>query len=78
MQYAMGYQNMIYLCINAKDIKDLDGRSIIGRKTEELSGITCSLEKDTLLETSKAFIIASQDHKSDMLDILSAVNVDQP
>lgn len=76
MQYAMGYQNMIYLCINAKDIKDLDGKSILGRKADELTGITCSIGKDTLLETSKAFIIASQAHKNDMLDILKTINVD--
>lgn len=76
MQYAMGYQNMIYLCINAENIKDSDGRSIIGKKAKEISGITCSIGKDTLIETSKAFILASQDHKSDMLDILRAINVD--
>jgi len=76
MQYAMGYQNMIYLCINAKDIKDLDGKPILGRKADELTGITCSIGKDTLLETSKAFIIASQAHKNDMLDILKTINVD--
>ncbi len=76
MQYAMGYQNMIYLCINAENINDSDGRSIIGRKAKEISGITCSIGKDTLIETSKAFILASQDHKSDMLDILKAINVD--
>ena len=75
MQYAMGYQNMIYLCVNAKNIKDLDGKSILGKKADELVGITCSIGKDTLLETSKAFIIASQDHRNDMLDILKTINV---
>lgn len=75
MQYAMGYQNMIYLCINAKDIKDLSGKTILGRKADELTGITCSIGKDALVETSKAFIIASQDHRNDMLDILKTINV---
>jgi hypothetical protein len=78
MQYAMGYQNMIYLCINAGNITDFEGKSIIGRKAKEISGITCSIGKDTLIETSKAFILASQDHKSDMLDILRTINVDRP
>lgn len=75
MQYAMGYQNMVYLCINAKDITDSDGKPILGRKADEIMGIRCSVGKDTLIETSKAFIVASQTHRSDMLDILRTINV---
>jgi len=59
--------------INAGMIRDLEGRTILGRRPEQVEAITCTIDHDTLLETSRAFIIASRTHKSDMEEIISAI-----
>jgi hypothetical protein len=73
MQYAIGYQNMIFLCVKAINLKDIDGNSIIGKLPSGLKNLTFVLDKNVIIQTMKAFIIASEIHKNDILDILNSI-----
>jgi len=73
MQYAIGYQNMIFLCAKTYNLKDIDGDSIIGKDPKNLKNITFALDKNVLTQTMKAFIIASENHKKDIIDILKTI-----
>jgi len=73
MQYAIGYQNMIFLCAKTSNLKDVDGNSIIGKLPSDLKNLTFVLDKNVIIQTMKAFIVASETHKKDILDILNSI-----
>lgn len=73
MQYAVGYQNMIFLCAKTGNLKDIDGDPIIGNYPKNLKNLTFVLDKNVLTQTMKAFIIASENHKKDIIDILNSI-----
>jgi hypothetical protein len=73
MQYAIGYQNMVFLCVGAGNLRDDKGDRIIGRSVNDLKSITFSLNKDVITETLRAFVVASENHKRDIVDILSSI-----
>lgn len=73
MQYAIGYQNMIFLCVKTGNLKDVDGNSIINKLPSDLNNLTFVLDKNVIIQTMKAFIVASETHKRDILDILNSI-----
>lgn len=73
MQYAIGYQNMIFLCTKTSNLKDVDGNSIIGKSPNDLKNLNFVLDKNVIVQTMKAFIVASETHKKDILDILNSI-----
>lgn len=73
MQYAIGYQNMIFLCVKTGNLKDEDGNSIIGKLPSDLKNLTFVLNKNVIVQTMKAFIVASENHKKDILNILNSI-----
>lgn len=73
MQKAIGYQNMIFLCAKAGSIKDIEGNQIIGKNPKELKNINFVLDKETLTHTMEAFIIASENHRKDIISILETI-----
>lgn len=75
-QRAVGLQAMIYLCIYIGKLKDKDGKYLIGRtaNTKEFGEIKITTtNKELIKDTVKAFAIASQTHKRDILNILKQV-----
>lgn len=75
-QYAVGLQAMVYLCIYVEKLKDSEGNSLMERTAEPkecgLLEIT-SENKEIIIDVIKAFAIASQQHKDDILNILKRV-----
>lgn len=73
MQYAIGYQSMIYLCAKTANLKDAQGVSILGKHPKDITNLNFVLDKNVILKTMKAFMIASENHKQDMVDIIQAI-----
>jgi len=75
-QYAVGVQSMVYLCIYIEKLKDKNGNSLIGRNAEakEVGEFETTLgNKELITDVVKAFAIASQRHKKDVLSILEQI-----
>ena len=75
-QYAVGTQSMVYLCIYVEKLKDKNGNSLIGRSAEakEFAKFETTLKnKEVISDVVKAFAIASQQHKKDILSILEQI-----
>jgi len=75
-QRAVGLQAMVYLCIYIEKLVDKDEKSLIGRSanTKEFGEIEITIEnKEVIKDVVKAFAIASQEHKRDILSILRQV-----
>jgi len=75
-QRAVGVQSMVYLCLYVQRLEDKNGNSLIGRNAEakEFSRFEISSENKGLIEdVVKAFAIASQQHKKDILNILGQI-----
>jgi hypothetical protein len=75
-QRAVGLQAMVYLCIYIEKLVDENGKSFIGRcaTTKEFGKIEITSEnKELIKDVVKAFAIASQAHKRDILNILRQV-----
>jgi len=75
-QRAVGLQAMVYLCIYIEKLVDKDEKSLIGRSanTKEFGEIEITIEnKELIKDVVKAFAIASQVHKRDILSILRQV-----
>uniref|UniRef100_A0A7C3UYW5 R.Pab1 family restriction endonuclease n=1 Tax=candidate division WOR-3 bacterium TaxID=2052148 RepID=A0A7C3UYW5_UNCW3 len=69
-------QAMVYLCIYIEKLVDKDEKSLIGRSanTKEFGEIEITIEnKELIKDVVKAFAIASQVHKRDILSILRQV-----
>jgi len=72
-QRAVGLQAMIYLCIYIERLVDRNEKSLIGRFaiTREFGKVEItSKNKELIKDVAKAFAIASQTHKRDILSIL--------
>jgi hypothetical protein len=75
-QRATGVQAMVYLCIYIEKLKDINGRTLIDRiaKERELAQLEItSKNKTIILDTVRAFAIASPQHKNDILNILEEI-----
>jgi len=75
-QRAVGLQAMVYLCIYIKTLKDKNGNSLIGRTAEvrEFGRFEIiSRNKELITDVVKAFVIASQQHKNDISNILEQI-----
>jgi len=75
-QRAVGVQSMVYLCLYVEGLKDKNGDSLIGRNAEvkEFGGLEItSGNKEIIVDVVKAFSIASQQHKKDILNILEQI-----
>ena len=75
-QRAVGLQAMVYLCIYIEKLVDENGKSLMGRTatTKEFGKIEITTEnKELIKDVVKAFAIASQVHKRDILSILRQV-----
>lgn len=75
-QRAVGLQAMVYLCIYIEKLRDKDGKLFIGRSAniKEFGEIEITpANKELIKDTVKAFAIASQMHKRDILNILKQV-----
>lgn len=75
-QRAVGVQSMVYLCICVEKLKDKNGDSLIGRnaQSKEFGEFKITLgNKELVTDVVRAFAIASQQHKKDVLSILEQV-----
>lgn len=75
-QRAVGLQAMVYLCILIRSLRDKNGNSLIGRVAESKEfGILeiTSENKELILDTIRAFAIASWQHRNDIISILNQV-----
>jgi len=75
-QRAVGLQAMVHLCIYIEKLVDENGKSLIGRTatTREFGKIEINSEnKELIKDVVKAFALASQVHKRDILSILRQV-----
>ena len=72
-QRAVGYQSMVYLCIKADALRDSAGKSIIGRKASANEETQFIIPAEVIIETCRAFMMASQDHKVDIEGIINQV-----
>jgi hypothetical protein len=77
-QRAVGVQSMVYLCIYTAELRDKNGNFLIGRQAEVKEfgefEIT-SNNKELIVDVVKAFAIASQKHKRDILSILKQIRI---
>ncbi|MGC9200961.1 MAG: R.Pab1 family restriction endonuclease, partial [Candidatus Aenigmatarchaeota archaeon] len=75
-QRAVGLQAMVYLCIYVEKLKDKNGNSLIGRQANigEFGQLEITPDNRTIiLDTIKAFTIASLQHKNDISNILEQI-----
>jgi len=75
-QRAVGLQGMVYLCVYVDRVKDKDGKSIIGRRADVKEYAYFEIDqgnKEMVFDAVKAFAINSQQHKSDIVNILNQV-----
>jgi len=73
-QRAVGYQAMIFLYIPLKNV--ITGRNyppIVGRKAYSKEYVIWKASKNHIFELTRAFIIASDDHKKDIKNIISNI-----
>lgn len=68
-QRAVGYQPMLYILIPVRCVKpDLQGRTADKNQTVEWSP-----SKEIMLETAKAFAVASKKHRDDIIMVIKKV-----
>jgi hypothetical protein len=72
-QRAVGFQSMIYFCLNLKSINDKSGKSLIGRSAKPNEILEIEITKEEIVWIAKSFIIASADHSEDIRLILEEV-----
>ncbi len=75
-QRATGVQAMVYLCIYIEKLKNINGEGLIGKTAtkKELAQLEItSKNKTIILDTVRAFAIASPQHKNDILNILEKI-----
>lgn len=75
-QRAVGLQAMVYLCIYINQLKDRDGKLLMGRtaRPREFGILEITSEnKEIIIDVVKAFAIASCQHRNDIQSILQQV-----
>jgi len=75
-QKAVGLQAMVHLCIYITQLKDGDGKLLIGRtaRPREFGILEITSEnKEIIIDVVKAFAIASWQHRNDIQSILQQV-----
>ncbi len=72
-QRAVGFQSMIYFCINLSSIKDKSGKSVVGRSASPNEIINIEINKEEIIWIAKSFIMASADHSEDVKLILEEI-----
>jgi len=75
-QRAVGLQAMVYLCIYINQLKDGNGKLLMGRtaKPREFGILEITSEnKEIIIDVVKAFAIASWQHRNDINSILNQV-----
>ncbi len=75
-QRAVGLQAMVYLCIYINQLKDKDGKLLMGRtaRSREFGILEITSEnKEIIIDVVKAFAIASCQHRNDIQSILQQV-----
>ena len=75
-QRAVGMQAMVYLCIYINQLKDRDGKLLMGRtaRPREFGILEITSEnKEIIIDVVKAFAIASCQHRNDIQSILQQV-----
>ena len=75
-QRAVGLQAMVYLCIYINQLKDRDGKLLMGRtaRSREFGILEITSEnKEIIIDVVKAFAIASCQHRNDIQSILQQV-----
>lgn len=75
-QRAVGYQAMVFLYIPCEKALPLeDGQKLIGRKAYQNEKVKVFLNSDHILGLLKSFLLASDTHRKDILNILRYLNV---
>ena len=75
-QKAVGLQAMVHLCIYITQLKDGDGKLLIGRtaRPREFGILEITSEnKEIIIDVVKAFAIASWQHRNEIQSILQQV-----
>ena len=73
-QRAVGFQSMFYLFIPLKNVVTTDGSELLGRPANSKERVLWKPNKTDIIETIKAFSIASKDHLRDIKDILDRIS----
>lgn len=73
---GIGLQAMVYLCVYVEKLRDRNGESLVGRitKTKEFGQLEITTaNKMIITDTVKAFALASQQHRNDILNVLRQI-----
>lgn len=73
-QRAVGFQSMFYLFIPLKNVVSTDGSKLLGRPANSKERVLWKPNKIDIIETIKAFSIASENHLRDIKDILNRIS----
>lgn len=73
-QRAVGFQSMFYLFIPLKNVITMNGSELLGRPANSKERVLWKPNKTDIIETIKAFSIASKDHLRDIKDILDRIS----
>lgn len=72
-QRAVGFQSMIYFCINLNCINDKSGKCVVGRSASSNEIVDIEIGKEEIILIAKSFIMASADHSEDIKLILEEI-----
>lgn len=72
-QRAVGFQSMIYFCINLNCINDDSGKCVVGRSASSNEIVNINISKEEIFWIAKSFILASADHSEDIKLILKEI-----
>ncbi len=75
-QKAVGYQAMVFLYIPCEKVLSLKNKQkLIGRKAYQNEKAMVFLNNDHILGLLKSFLVASNTHRGDILNILRSLNI---
>jgi len=69
-QRAVGYQAMVYIYI---PIDKVEPKNLVGRRANPRERVVWTPKKEHILGLLKAFLIASKDHRNDMIKIIEKI-----
>lgn len=72
-QRAVGFQSMIYFCLNLRCINDTSGKCVVGRSAKSNEILNIEITKEEIIWIAKSFVIASEDHSEDIRLILEEI-----
>lgn len=72
-QRAVGFQSMIYFCLNLNCINDISGKCVVGRSAKANEVLNIEISKDEIIWIAKSFIMASANHSEDVRLILEEI-----